>query len=164
MKTPTQTNAIDFDSAKLQRLGFGQPSIVARRPISLAQLRQQLNLQLQTSLEAERILGLFFREVQRLVPLDALQYRHETSDLRLEYGQRGHHSVSYSLSHQGEHLGELVFRRNQRFSEEEQGNLESLLASLLYPMRNALLYRAATRSALRDPLTETGNRVAMDQT
>lgn len=31
-------------------------------------------------------------------------------------------------------------------------------------MRNALLYRAATRSALRDPLTETGNRVAMDQT
>jgi len=122
MKTPTQTNAIDFDSAKLQRLGFGQPSLIARRPISLAQLRQQLNLQLQTSLEAERILGLFFREVQRLVPLDALQYRHEASDLRLEYGQRGHHSVSYSLSHQGEHLGELVFRRNQRFSEEEQGN------------------------------------------
>lgn len=164
MKTPTQTNAIDFDSAKLQRLGFGRPSPLLQRPVSLAQLRQQLGLQLQTSLEPQRILGLFYRETQRLVPLDALVYQHKPSDLRLEFGQRGHHSVSYSLSHEGESMGELVFRRNQRFSDQEQSHLESLLSALLYPMRNALLYRAATRSALRDPLTDTGNRIAMDQT
>jgi diguanylate cyclase (GGDEF)-like protein len=164
MKTPSQTNAIDFDSAKLQRLGFGQQQTTLERPISLAQLRQQLSMQLQTSLEPQRILGLFFREIQRLVPLDALSYQHKSSDLRLEFGHRGHHSISYSLSHEGEHLGDLVFRRNQRFSEQEQGYLESLLASLLYPMRNTLLYRAATQSALRDPLTDTGNRIAMDQT
>ena len=164
MKSPSQTNAIDFDSAKLQRLGFGQQQTSLERPISLAQLRQQLSMQLQTSLEPQRILGLFYREVQRLVPLDALSYQHKSSDLRMEFGHRGHHSISYSLSHEGEHLGELVFRRNQRFSELEQGYLESLLASLLYPMRNTLLYRAATQSALRDPLTDTGNRIAMDQT
>ena len=164
MKTPTQTNAIDFDTAKLQRLGFGQPLPPPRRPTTVAQLRQQLGLQLQTSLEPQRILGLFFREIQRLVPLHALSYEHQASDLRLEFGQRGHHCVSYSLSHEGEHLGELVFRRNQRFSEEELASLESLLSCLLYPMRNALLYRAATQSALRDPLTGTGNRIAMDQT
>ncbi|EUB83029.1 GGDEF domain-containing protein [Pseudomonas sp. GM30] len=164
MKSPSQTNAIDFDSAKLQRLGFGQLPPLLERPASLGQLRQQMSLQLQTSLEPQRILGLFFREVQRLVPLDALSYVHSGSDLRLEFGARGHHSVSYSLSHEGEHLGELVFRRNQRFSEQDQGNLESLLSSLLFPMRNALLYRAATQSALRDPLTGTGNRIAMEQT
>ena len=164
MKSPSQTNAIDFDSAKLQRLGFGQQQTTLERPISLAQMRQQLSMQLQTSLEPQRILGLFFREIQRLVPLDALSYQHKSSDLRLEFGQRGHHSISYSLSHEGEHLGELVFRRNQPFSEQEQGYLESLLASLLYPMRNTLLYRVATQSALRDPLTDTGNRIAMDQT
>jgi diguanylate cyclase (GGDEF)-like protein len=164
MKPPSQTNAIDFDSAKLQRLGFGQQPPILERPVSLAQLRQQLNLQLQTSLEPQRILGLFYREIQRLVPLDALIYQHKSSDLRLEFGQRGHHSISYTLSHEGEHLGELTFRRNQRFSEQEQANLESLLAALLYPMRNTLLYRAATQSALRDPLTDTGNRIAMDQT
>ncbi|VVM45028.1 hypothetical protein PS858_02457 [Pseudomonas fluorescens] len=164
MKSPSQTNAIDFDSAKLQRLGFGQQPPLLERPVSLAQLRQQLSLQLQTSLEPQRILGLFYREIQRLVPLDALSYQHKASDLRLEYGQRGHHSISYSLSHEGEHLGELVFRRNQRFSEQELGNLESSLSALMYPMRNALLYRAATQSALRDPLTDTGNRIAMDQT
>ncbi|MGX0891714.1 diguanylate cyclase (GGDEF)-like protein [Pseudomonas sp. ADAK2 TE3594] len=164
MKSPSQTNAIDFDSAKLQRLGFGQQPPLLERPISLAQLRQALGLQLQTSLEPQRILGLFFREIQRLVPLDALSYEHQPSDLRLQFGARGHHSISYSLSHEGEQLGELVFRRNQRFSEQEQGNLESLLSTLLFPMRNALLYRAATQSALRDPLTDTGNRIAMDQT
>ncbi len=164
MKIPTQNNAIDFDSAKLQRLGFTQQSPLLKQPVSLAQLRQQLGLQLQTSLEPQRILGLFFREVQRLVPLDALHYQHLPSDLRLEFGQRGHHSISYSLSHEGEPMGDLVFRRNQRFSDIEQGHLESLLSTLLYPMRNALLYRAATRSALRDPLTDTGNRIAMEQT
>ncbi|WP_283183651.1 GGDEF domain-containing protein [Pseudomonas svalbardensis] len=164
MKSPSQTNAIDFDSAKLQRLGFGQQPTLIERSVSLAQMRQQLSLQLQTSLEPQRILGLFFREIQRLVPLDALTYEHTSSDLRLVFGLRGHHSISYSLSHEGEHLGDLVFRRNQRFSEQEQGNLESLLSALLYPMRNALLYRAATQSALRDPLTDTGNRIAMDQT
>ena len=164
MKSPSQTNAIDFDSAKLQRLGFGQQPPLLERPVSLAQLRQQLNLQLQTSLEPQRILGLFFREVQRLVPLDALSYAHPGSDLRLEFGTRGHHSVSYSLSHEGEHMGELTFRRNQRFTDQEQGNLESLLSSLLFPMRIALLYRAATQSALRDPLTGAGNRIAMEQT
>jgi diguanylate cyclase (GGDEF)-like protein len=148
----------------LQRLGFGQQPTLIERSVSLAQLRQQLSLQLQTSLEPQRILGLFFREIQRLVPLDALTYEHTSSALRLEFGLRGHHSISYSLSHEGEQLGELVFRRNQRFSEQEQGNLESLLSALLYPMRNALLYRAATQSALRDPLTDTGNRIAMDQT
>ncbi|KJZ66492.1 GGDEF domain-containing protein [Pseudomonas fluorescens] len=164
MKSPSQTNAIDFDVAKLQRLGFGQQVPLRERPVNLAQLRQKLSLQLQTSLEPQRILGLFFREIQRLVPLDALIYQHKVSDLRLEFGLRGHHSISYNLSHEGEHLGELVFRRNQRFSEQEQSNIESLLSALMYPMRNALLYRAATQSALRDPLTDTGNRIAMDQT
>lgn len=41
--------------------------------------------------------------------------------------------------------------------------METLLACLLYPLLNALLYRIATQTALRDPLTNTGNRIAMDQ-
>lgn len=166
MKSPSQTNvtAIDFDSVKLQRLGFGQQPPLLQRPVSLAQLRQQLTQQLQTSLEPQRILDLFFREIQSLVSLDSLKYQHQGSDLRLGFGQGGQHSLNYSLSHEGELLGELVFRRNQGFSEQELNNLQSLLSTLLYPMRNALLYRAATQSALRDPLTDTGNRIAMDLT
>src|SRR5690606_5276548 len=80
-----------------------------------------------------------------------------------ELGERASHSASYRLSHEGEYLGELIFRRQKRFSEQELAQLESLLASLLYPLRNALLYRSALQSALRDPLTNAGNRIAMDQ-
>ncbi|MBC9250044.1 hypothetical protein A9179_07105 [Pseudomonas alcaligenes] len=158
-----QSNTIDFDAAKLQRLGYASRNRQPLKPVSLAQLRQQLSLQLQTSLEVDRILDLFFREVQRLVPLSALSYQLSASDMRLELGERASHSAGYRLSHEGEYLGELIFRRNQRFSDDELGQLESLLASLLFPLRNALLYRAALQSALRDPLTDTGNRVAMNQ-
>ena len=164
MVPPIQTNTIDFDAAKLQRLGFSGKRQPKLRPISLAELRRQLTLQLQTSLEVERIVSLFFSEVQRLVPLDALGYQHQSSDLRLEYGSRSNHSAGYRLTHEGEYLGELIFRRNQRFDEHELNQLESLLATLLFPLRNALLYRAAIQSALRDPLTDTGNRIAMEQT
>ncbi|WP_028626616.1 GGDEF domain-containing protein [Metapseudomonas resinovorans] len=164
MVPPTQSNTIDFDAAKLQRLGFSGNRQPKLRPLSLAELRRQLNLQLQTSLEVERIVSLFFSEVQRLVALDALAYQHQSSDLRLEYGSRSSHSAGYRLTHEGEYLGELIFRRNQRFDEQELNQLESLLATLLFPLRNALLYRAAIQSALRDPLTDTGNRIAMEQT
>ncbi|KFX67865.1 DeoR faimly transcriptional regulator [Pseudomonas taeanensis MS-3] len=163
MVPPSQNNTIDFDAAKLQRLGFPSNRAHSMRPVSLAQLRQQLSMQLQTSLDVERILNLFFCEVQRLVPLDALAYQHQTSDLRLELGERANHSATYRLSHEGEYLGELIFRRKRRFDDPELGQLESLLASLLFPLRNALLYRTAVQSALRDPLTNTGNRIAMDQ-
>lgn len=162
MVPPSQKNTIDFDAAKLQRLGFSHRKDQAR-PVSLAQLRQRLGLQLQTSLDAERILGMFFRELQHLVPVDAMGYQHSSSDLRLEMGQQANHSATYRLSHESEYLGELTFRRRQRFADPELAQLESLLGSLLFPLRNALLYRVAIQSALRDPLTNTGNRVAMDQ-
>lgn len=164
MATHNQSNTIDFDAAKLQRLGYAGRIQKTLKPVSLAQLRQQLSLRLQTSLEAERILELFYSEVQRLVPLNALSYQLASCDLRLDLGERGNHSAGYRLNHEGEFLGELTFRRHQRFSEEELAQLESLLASLLFPLRNALLYRAALQTALRDPLTETGNRVALQQT
>lgn len=163
MPTPTRSNTIDFDAAKLQRLGFAGKRRPSPKPVSLGELRRQLNLQLQTSLEAERILGLFFQEVQRLVHLDALCYQHSNDDLRIELGQRAPHSAAYRLSHDGQYLGDLTFRRALRFDEGELAQLETLLSCLLFPLRNALLYREAVLSALRDPLTQTGNRIAMNQ-
>ncbi|MCU1716523.1 GGDEF domain-containing protein [Pseudomonas sp. 5P_3.1_Bac2] len=163
MVTRPPSNTIDFDAAKLQRLGYARELHKTLQPISLAQLRQQLNMRLQTSLEVERIVEMFFHEVQRLVPLGAVSYQLHACDLHLEFGQRASHSAGYRLNHDGDFLGELTLRRNQRFTDEELGQLESLLASMLFPLRNALLYRAALQTALRDPLTQTGNRIAMQQ-
>jgi len=163
MSLPTNTNAIDFDSARLQRHGFAPPHSLVRPALDYEQLSRQLDLQLQTSLEADKILSMLFQSVQQLIPLNALSYKHLPTDLRLELGERARHSAIYRMTHEGEQLGELSFQRDHRFAEDELEQLESLLSSLLYPLRNALLYRHASLSALRDPLTGAGNRIAMEQ-
>jgi diguanylate cyclase (GGDEF)-like protein len=162
MSFPTRTNAIDFDSARLQRHGF-VPTHSPAQPLDYEQLQRQLGLQLQTSLEADKILSIFFNQVQQLIPLDALRYKHLGTDLRLELGERARHNASYCMTHEGEQMGEVSFQRERRFGEQELTQLESLLTHLLYPLRNALLYRNASLSALRDPLTGAGNRIAMEQ-
>ncbi|KAF1066315.1 MAG: Diguanylate cyclase DosC [Pseudomonas citronellolis] len=163
MAPHNQNNTIDFDAAKLQRQQLAEQRLPPKRPVSVAELRHRLNLQLQSSLECDRILGVFFHEIQAVVPVDYLGYQHSATELRLEFGESAAHSAQYRLSHNGEYLGQLTFRRRQRLSENELSQLESLIAALLYPLRNALLYRTAILSALRDPLTGTGNRVAMEQ-
>jgi diguanylate cyclase (GGDEF)-like protein len=160
---PPTTSAIDFDSARLQRHGFAPQHSRPRPALDYEQLRRQLDLQLQTSLEADKILSMLFQGVQQLIPLDALSYKHLPTDLRLALGGRGRHKATYSMTHEGEQMGELSFQRDRRFTEHELLQLESLLSSLLYPLRNALLYRHASLSALRDPLTGAGNRIAMEQ-
>jgi len=163
MSFPTRTNAIDFDSARLQRLSLAVAHNVTQPPLDHEQLQRRFALQLQSSLEADRILSMFFDNLQPLIPLNALTYKHLGTDLRLEFGERARHSASYRMTYEGEQLGEIGFQRDRRFSEDELAQLESLLASLLYPLRNALLYRSASLSALRDPLTGAGNRIALDQ-
>lgn len=163
MVPPSKKNTIDFDAARLQRMGYSETRPVTLQPVTLSELHRQLTLLLQTSLEVERILEVFFREVQRLVPLDAMTFSHPSSELALQFGDRGTHSASYNLNQAGEYMGELVFRRNQRFDDFELGQVESLLSCLVFPLRNALLYRCALQNALRDPLTGTGNRIAMNQ-
>lgn len=157
------THAIDFDTAKLQRLGFQNRPNVALASVNLSELTQQLSLQLQTSLETDRILDMFFEGVQRLLPLDGLVYRHPESDLVLRLGETTCQGINFQLRHEGKCIGALEFMRKRSFEPKELCELETLLACLLYPLRNALLYRIATQSALRDPLTSAGNRIAMDQ-
>lgn len=162
MSTPIRSNTIDFDAAKLQRMGYAAQRHDPLLPISLIELHRELAMQLQTSLEPERILALFLGQAKRLVALDALVYQHEPQALQIELGEHASHTAGYHLSHEGDYLGELIFQRQQRFASAELAQLESLLASLLFPLRNALLYRSAVQSAMRDALTGIGNRVAME--
>src|SRR5690606_11487776 len=103
------------------------------------------------------------QHAQRLVPIDGLQYQHPAAEISLALGQAAPHHARYQLNLAGEPQGTLSFQREGRFTESELAQLESALSSLIYPLRNALLYQAALYSALRDALTGAGSRVAMDQ-
>lgn len=162
----TSGNTIDFDSARLKIKSAStraSKSVHSSAYPSAGQLQQSLSQLLQTSLELDKILGLFFATLQQAMELDSLEYRNEAKQLHFEFGNPALHRCSYRLTHLGDFLGELRFSRSKRFNEAQLQGLESLLGSLLYPLRNALLYHEAIACALNDPLTGCGNRLAMDQ-
>ncbi|MFJ4144643.1 GGDEF domain-containing protein [Pseudomonas sp. NPDC089734] len=163
MSSPSRPQTIDFDTARLQRQGSRNRPAAPLAPVDLPRLSQQLSQQLQSSLEAEKILGFFFHGVQRLIPLSTMAYQHQESDLYLQLGEDSQHTAYYALRHQGKSLGHLVFQRASTFTEQELSDLETLMTCLAFPLQNALLYRVAVQNALRDPLTNTGNRNAMNQ-
>lgn len=153
----------------------GQNHNIATRkddPIQLAfpahqddvdETRRALTQSLQTSLDLNIVLTLFFQQIQNLIPASGMKYQHHQKKCELLIGQDDTHKLDYRLNLAQDDLGEVIFSGNKRFNEHEMTAIESLLSTLVCPLRNALLYRDAVQSALRDPLTQVGNRVALDQ-
>ncbi len=127
-------------------------------------LRLQLINHLQTSLELEQILKLFFDEVQKSIPLGSLEYSNSRIQKNVNFGSVTKNSCEYKLENQQEPLGTITFTRARRFVETELELLETFLGCLICPIRNALMYREAVKSSLIDPLTGAGNRLALENT
>ncbi|GAB1265194.1 GGDEF domain-containing protein [Aurantivibrio infirmus] len=124
--------------------------------------RFELTNTLQSTLDLQEQLELFQSFASDLVNFDGLIYRHTGQEVEIKLGEKAKHSCNYKLSTQSEKLGSLSFRRNTPFNEVELSELETMMSALVYPIRNALQYRMALQTALRDPLTKTGNRIALD--
>jgi len=137
---------------------------LALKPDLRPELLLKLSGKLQTTLELSQLLEIFFEEIQHAVLVDGLTFSHTAQSLLLNQGKASPHSVSYRLQTQQDYMGDLTFHRSTRFREHELANLEGLLTTLVYPMRNALRYHEALAAAFRDPLTGSGNRVALDKT
>jgi len=123
----------------------------------------QLSSQLQTSLDIESILTEFSEDIQSMVTHDHLGYEHEEQGITFTVGKNARHKLSYQLTVNDEILGTLLISRRRKFKPEECRQLENLLCALLYPLRNALLYRSALTAAHKDPLTGIGNRAAFNE-
>lgn len=137
---------------------------MASKPDLRPELLLKLSGKLQTTLELSRLLEIFFNEIQQAVLVDGITFSHSDNSLLLTYGRNSVHSASYRVQTQQEYLGDLTFHRSTRFREHELANIEGLMTTLVYPMRNALRYHEALAAAFRDPLTGAGNRVALDKT
>jgi diguanylate cyclase (GGDEF)-like protein len=133
----------------------------------LEQRRQQamftLSRQLPTTLELEPLVRLFADIVHKVVPFDGLSLEMEGEDFAWTQGVEAQHHAEYGLRLNEQRLGTLTLMRRFPFGKDELEVFEDLLAFLLYPLRNALLYRHTLRLALRDPLTGVGNRLAFDE-
>jgi len=163
MATPLQTsNTIDFNSARLSlsKPQTPPPSDFVREDYS--ERRYRMAASLQTTLDIEQLLHTFLAELKPNVELDGLQYINENQKLQTVTGRKASHSCGYRLITANDHLGEIVFYRNTRFSDKNLQAIEVMLSALICPLRNALTYRDALMASLTDSLTGAGNRIAMD--
>lgn len=125
--------------------------------------RIRLAQALQTSLETRQLIALLFRHIQPLVSVGGIAFRPKGAEKQhYSVGRKAAHCCHYRLNLPQLYLGEITFYRKERFTEAEQLNLETLLASMVYALRNAHLYEKALAQALTDPLTGVGNRAALD--
>lgn len=125
-------------------------------------LRPRLTAILQRSLDLPELLTLFFTEVQAVVHSDSCLYENKAENVSIELGSKAPHSARFRLLTHEDFLGEVEFTRKSKFTTKEINSLETLIATLIYPIRNALRYREALKSALTDSLTGAGNRVALN--
>ncbi len=131
---------------------------------SLAEDKRHFSLAyaLQTSLELNKTLEIFFHQIQDFVVTSAMDYSFDAQNISVAFGKQGIHSVSYNLASEDTNLGSIAFSRSNRFSETELSALEMLIGVLFLPLRNSLLYREAIQSSLCDALTGIGNRKALN--
>lgn len=127
-------------------------------------LRMQLGEVLQTTLDLNLLLRLFLEKVSTVVRLDGIHYLNEDLGIDTSVAKQSTHSCGYRLITNEDKLGEVIFKRSKKFTEKELSILETLLSTLIYPLRNALRLRVAVRSAFNDPLTGVGNRRFLQQT
>lgn len=117
---------------------------------------------LQTTLEFTDLIGIFASKIQASIPHNSVEYINDEFGLDFKRGVIGRHSCSYALKVEDQQLGELKLTRSIRFSKNELKMLESFLCCLIYPLRNATLFRQALNMAYTDPLTKTQNRAAFN--
>ncbi|MEW8524934.1 MAG: GGDEF domain-containing protein [Candidatus Thiodiazotropha endolucinida] len=124
----------------------------------------ELSGKLQTTLEVDAVIELFANALQTQFQYDTFNYRSKDGDVDILLGEKaGRNRLEYDLNVLDTALGHIAISRNRRYKKLEVQQIENLLAALLYPLRNALLYRAAIQSAFLDSLTGVKNRSAFDE-
>ncbi len=137
-------------------------SDLAAKPQIKSDILVRLATFLQTTLDYQKILTIFKREIACAVLVDGIRFEHPENGIQFDIGQNTPHSCSYQLKAKNEKLGDITFYRNTRFREHELANIEALMGTLVYPLRNAMRYRKALDQAFQDPLTGAGNRIALN--
>ncbi|MBL4583993.1 MAG: GGDEF domain-containing protein [Pseudomonadales bacterium] len=143
---------------------IGNDSASSKPYPSAPQLQLQLATVLQTTLDIETLLQLFYEEIADNLNITGLIYVNRNERIEIELGLKAQVNCSYRLSTPENRLGELKFFLNKPPQESLLKLLEISIASLLYPMKNALTYREVLQTAHTDQLTGAGNRAALDNT
>ncbi len=160
---PNSAPILEMDSIVHAR--FANPAPPKSPAVDLREKMLQITASLQTSLELVRLIGLFSEHVQGLVPHEGMEYSHASCGTNaILVGENGVFHAEIALNVGEESVGTLGIARNCPITPAEANTVRHLSATLLFPLRNALMYKAAREGAIRDPLTGLHNRLALDET
>ena len=149
----TRSQVIALDSRKPEQV------ISDKQYLKILQLTDLLS----RNLDLTEIFKVFSNEIRFLVTHSSYRYVSEHHQAVIKQGKLNRHSLHYHLSIDEMDLGELTIYRKEPFGANEVCQFEELLCSLVYPLKNALMYHIAITSAYKDPLTNINNRAAMDK-
>lgn len=161
MAQPTTLYSVGKSRAQVVALdpGRSEKVISSRRRIRVLELSDLLS----RNLEIEKIIEVFSNEIRKEVPHVGYRYDYSEIDSTFSQGEESEYSVNYRLSVQNKLIGELTFFNHRSFTNEEVFDLEDLLCSLIYPVKHAVMYQVALKSAYSDPLTGLSNRTSMEK-
>jgi len=108
-------------------------------------------------LDFYQLFNTFINELRATVPCDSIEYEDKATDTSMVNGYSGRHHCDYTLKYEGQSLGNIRITRDSKILAHELDVIETMLAGLSLPLRNALRYQQAIRSAQRDELTGLRN-------
>ncbi len=164
----TQLNIVSDDKAKplikVDKLeNDDQASIMEDVEISGENMASKVSSALQTTLDIETVLTLFSRQIKPALPHDGFTYHNDPLGVSIEQGEKSKHLCQYRLLVNHEPLGEINLHRSWEFSNKDKKIFEYTLCGVVYPLRNAILYRQALNAAHKDPLTSVNNRATLEE-
>ncbi len=157
---------VNTENVKLSLVGQHGRAVDIATPqhdyIDAEQVAARLPAVLQTSLDLETIVGLFDKEVSKVLAYDGMLYHHQGVHCDIQIGRRSHHKCNYRLEINGVWLGEITLTRRSKFTDDDTRLFEDMLCKFIYPVRNSILFHQAQSAALQDSLTGLNNRGAFD--
>lgn len=141
-----------MDKQKISQQTISSGSDVAQ------DLALQIKERLQITLDLDHLFKLFYMDLQSYFPINGLSFQNLDHKISLYLGDTTQDYIRQQLILDKSLLGTLRF-----FPETLNINtLNTYSDCLLYPLRNALQYRAALLRAAQDKITGLGNRYALE--
>lgn len=124
---------------------------------SKRQCDNKLSSNLHENLDFYQLFNTFINELRTAVPCDSVEYENHETQNSLLNGSRGIHHCEYTLKHKDLFLGVIRITRDSKLTNSELNIIETMLAGLTLPLRNALRHQQAIRLVQRDELTGLRN-------
>ena len=148
---------IDFNKAKVT----STYKDISRPILDTNDTTTRVMRRLQTTLSISGLIDIFTQELAQLMKPGQVRYEAPNTDTFSFGDEPGAHSCQFNLAIESYRLGKLTMTRRKRFSNEEISIVEFLASTLVFPLKNALMYEEALSKALTDELTGMGNKRAL---